>query len=240
MGAAPSPAARNTSTHLIGAIVDHLHERRFRPGDRLPSERLLAATLGVGRNAVREALAVMASLRMVEIRPNSGVYLGEISSDGSFEELVLMSDMGRPPRMDEVIDAMEVRVPLELTVVQLACERRTDADLDHLNALLARESAAVRQGENTAVHDHNFHLALADSAHNNVLRRLLNSFYRLSLPRRQPFFGDPRRARESAAEHRKLVALIAARDAEGASTHMMAHMRRARLYWAAELAPPAG
>ena len=81
IGARPPPAGdpdtagrEDERAGLIGRLLAFVAHRRFEPGDRLPSERELAERFGVGRNAVREAVAVLETLRMVERRPNSGVF----------------------------------------------------------------------------------------------------------------------------------------------------------------------
>ena len=76
---------------VIMGILGYLQERRLQPGDRLPSERDFAERLGVGRNAVREALATLVTLRMVESKPNSGIYLRHIARESSFEALVMLT-----------------------------------------------------------------------------------------------------------------------------------------------------
>jgi GntR family transcriptional repressor for pyruvate dehydrogenase complex len=216
---------------LVASIIQYLKKRHFEPGDRLPSERVLAEKLGVGRNALREAFAVLSSLRVVDIRPNSGVYMREISAESSFEQLVLLEELGTPPTATEVIETLEVRDVLEAQAMRLACERRTDDDLAELHRLLEDEKAALRKGENTYRLDHAFHLRVAQCTHNTVLVRLLNSFYQLTLKRRKSFFADRKRARESAADHKELLEAIERRDGTAANALVRGHMERARLYW---------
>ena len=133
----PSSETRETGpSAAITGILRYLQERRLQPGDRLPSERDLAERLGVGRNAVREALATLVTLRMVESRPNSGIYLRHMSRESSFEVMVMLAELGAPPADNEIVESMEVRAHLETLSVRLACERRNDEDLARLQVLL--------------------------------------------------------------------------------------------------------
>ncbi|HVL55118.1 MAG TPA: FadR/GntR family transcriptional regulator [Burkholderiaceae bacterium] len=223
----PGPPANS----LVRSVLTYLQERRFEPGDRLPSERMLAERLNVGRNSLREAFAVLNSLRVIEIRPNSGVYLRRISSESSFEQMVLLAEMGSPPTPQEILETIEVRDPLEREAVRLACERRTESDLQALREVVEQERTAAGRGENTAAFDQAFHRRLVESAHNSVLLRVLNSFYQLSLKRREVFFSNPVRGRESAGDHAKLLAAIEARDVATATALIVTHLQRARLYW---------
>ncbi|WP_368041401.1 FadR/GntR family transcriptional regulator [Cupriavidus taiwanensis] len=133
----------SAGTNVIAGILAYLQDRRLQQGDRLPSERDLAERLGVGRNAVREALATLVTLRVVESRPNSGVYLRHMSRESSFEALVLLTDIGATPTPTEITETMEVRAHLKLLAVSLACQRRTDEDLARIEAILARTEPKV-------------------------------------------------------------------------------------------------
>lgn len=224
---------------VIAGIIDYLRERRLQPGDRLPSERDLAERLGVGRNAVREALATLVTLRMVESRPNSGIYLRHVARESSFEAMVMLADMGATPTPTEVAETMEVRAHLEALSARLACERRNDDDLARLEDILDRTDAVLAADGNIAAVDTEFHIALVDATHNSVLVRVLHAFYRFTARRREILFKDRLQAKTSAREHRKLVGLIRDRDAAKAEALILRHMNRARSYWTVMLADSA-
>jgi GntR family transcriptional repressor for pyruvate dehydrogenase complex len=240
MATAPAQVdARDSgSTAVIAGIMSYLEERQLQPGDRLPSERDLAERLGVGRNVVREALATLGALRMLESRPNSGIYLRHMSRESSFEALVMLADMGATPTPTEVIETMEVRAHLEALAVRLACERRTDEDIARLEDVLARTDALLLEGGNIVKMDTEFHMALVDATHNSVLVRVLNAFYRFTARRRTVLFADHEHGIVSAADHRKLLKHIVRRDAAKAESAILRHMDRARSYWSLVLGKP--
>ena len=187
IGARPPPAGdpdtvgrEDERAGLIGRLLAFVAHRRFEPGDRLPSERELAERFGVGRNAVREAVAVLETLRMVERRPNSGIYLREVGRQGSLDAMVLQADLGVPLTEAEVAEVVELRRILELQAIRLACERRRDADIERLDRVLAAGEATIAAGGNLADRDAEFHLAVVEATGNHVLLRVVNSFYLLS------------------------------------------------------------
>jgi GntR family transcriptional repressor for pyruvate dehydrogenase complex len=232
----PLHAPRDTGSSVaIAGIISYLKERRLHPGDRLPSERDLAERLGVGRNMVREALATLVTLRMVESRPNSGVYLRHLARESSFEAMVMLADIGEAPTPTEIAETMEVRAHLEALAVRLACERRTDADLARLQEVSARTDELLAADQNIVQMDTEFHIALVDATHNSVLVRVLNGFYRFTAKRRGLLFEDRKHAKASAREHRSLAKFVAARDVAGAEDLVLRHMNRARTYWSAVL-----
>lgn len=216
---------------LIKRVVDFARDQHFAPGDRLPAERALAEKLGVSRNALREALATLETLRVVEARPNSGVFLRRSATESSFEAIVLLAELGSEPSATEVRESIEVRAPLERQAITLACGRRTEADLAALGAILRDTRALLAAGGNIADCDQAFHLALANASHNSVLARMLNAFYCLSLPRRRRYFIDPARGAASDRGHRKIVAALEARDVKTASALIDRHLGNAQVYW---------
>lgn len=216
---------------LIKRVLDFARDAHFAPGDRLPAERVLAAKLGVSRNALREALATLESLRVVEAKPNSGVFLRRSAAESSFEAIVLLAELGHQPTATEVRESIEVRALLERQAITLACGRRTEGDLVALKTILGATRSLLAAGDNIADCDQAFHLALANASHNSVLARMLNAFYCLTLPRRRRYFADPARGAASDRGHRKVVAALEARDIKTASALMDRHLGNAQVYW---------
>lgn len=227
------PATRESTSRseFVGKMLAFFKERGYESGERLPSERALAERFGVGRNALREALSTLSALRVIESRPNSGIYLRRMSTDSSFETIVMLTEMGSEPSMKEVKETLEVRWALEMRTVQLACERRTEGDLDSLASVIDATQAVLSNKGNISVQDTAFHMALARCTHNEVLVRLLNSFYRISESRRFALFADPERGEISAVQHAKLYEAVKKRDVKKAIALMETHFSRAVEAW---------
>ena len=226
-----SRRAGHSNSNAIAGILAWINERRLQPGDKLPSERDFAERLGISRNAVREALATLVTLRMVESRPNSGIYLRHYEKESSFEAMVMLTEMGATPSTTEVSETMEVRAHLELLALGLACVRRTDADIAHLEDIQQRTEKVLGQGGNIAVEDTQFHIALAEATHNSVLVRVLNAFYQLTAGRRSVLFESHAQGEASAREHRLLLGHVRDQDVEKAQKLILTHMDRASKYW---------
>jgi len=216
---------------LVARILTFVTERRLTSGERLPSERELAERFAVGRNAVREAIAVLETVRMVERRPNSGIYLRSVDRDGSLDALVLRADLGVPLDAAEVGELIELRRILEVQGTELAGQRRQADDLAHIDAMLAAGRSTIAASENFAERDAEFHLAVAEATRNRVLLRVVNSFYMLSRTRRRHYFADGRRAPEAQRQHEAMAASIRAGDGPGAAALMRAHLQSAEAYW---------
>jgi GntR family transcriptional repressor for pyruvate dehydrogenase complex len=193
------------------------------PGTRLPPERQLATTLGVGRSAVREALAALEILGIVTVKPGSGTYLR-----GSASELLpqtlswgLMLD---EPKTRELI---EVRGALEIYAARLAATRMTDEALDALGARVDEMRATLDDLAAFVEADLQFHLQLALSTDNTVLLDLLQSIRSLLRVWVERGVQDPAEARAAIDEHAAVHAAISTRDPDAAASAMATHMHTA-------------
>ena len=76
------PVKRTRLYEDVVAQIEHLiRTKKLTPGERLPSERALAATLGIGRASVREALRTLDSTGLIEVRSGQGAFLRNLSVD---------------------------------------------------------------------------------------------------------------------------------------------------------------
>jgi GntR family transcriptional regulator, transcriptional repressor for pyruvate dehydrogenase complex len=234
----PLPLAMDdtSSKPLVGRLMELVAARRLEPGDRLPSERELAERFGIGRNAVREAIATLTALGVVESRPQSGIYLREIRRQSSFEALVMGSRLGRAPTLSEISETMEVRAVLEHTAVELACARRDGEDLATLDRILQETEGIIGKKGNIADVYKTFRLALVSAAHNAILVRVLNASYEFTLARCRVYFARLQRAKALQRQHKAIVEAVRARDPARATKLIDDHMANVRFYlWSVRL-----
>ncbi len=212
-------------------LLELIRERGFAPGDKLPSERDLAALFGMSRSAVRESLIRLDTLRIVESRPKSGVYLQPYGAERSIEAMVLFVDANMPLTAAEVAQSVELRSVLESEAMRLACLRRTQEDLDHLQQILLDSEAAMARGETLAEFDALFHKAIVAATKNDVLLRFINVFYLMSRKRREVYFHEQEQSRRSHAQHLKLYGAIEAQDAELGQRLLRRHLKGVDAYF---------
>jgi GntR family transcriptional repressor for pyruvate dehydrogenase complex len=212
-------------------LLELIRERGFQPGDKLPSERDLAALFGMSRSAVREALIRLDTLRIVESRPKSGVYLQPYGAERSIEAMVLFAETNTPLSAAEVAQSVELRSVLESESMRLACLRRTQGDLDDLQQILRESAAAIARGETLAELDPQFHKAIVAATKNDVLLRFINVFYRMSRRRREIYFRDPQQSKRSHAQHLQLYGAIQAQDAELGQQILRRHLKGVDAYF---------
>jgi GntR family transcriptional repressor for pyruvate dehydrogenase complex len=227
LGALPSGSAVSV---VATRLLDLFTSGSIAPGTRLPPERQLAASLEVGRSAVREALAALEILGVVDVRPGSGTYLR-----GSVSELLPQTlRWGVLIGERSVTELLELRSGLEIYVARLAAERLTEKQLVSLGQQVERMRASVGDLPAFVKADLAFHHELASSAGNSVLLdqlQLVRSLLRVWVDRAVENEDDARSALE---EHDAVYRALLDRDADAAASAMASHMTTA----SARLAAP--
>lgn len=212
-------------------LLQMIRERGFKPGDKLPSERDLAVQFNMSRSALREGLIRLDTLRIIECRPKSGIYLQPYGAERSIEAMVLFAETNTPLSAAEVAQSVELRSVLETEALRLACMRRTEEDLDHLRALLAESDQIIQRGETLAEMDAEFHKAIVAATKNDVLLRFINVFYRMSRQRREIYFDTPMQSKRSHAQHLQLYRAIEQRDVEAGLQILRRHLKGVDAYF---------
>lgn len=191
------------------------------PGTRLPPERRLAETLGVGRSAVREALAALEILGIVDVRPGSGTYLRGTASELLPQTLRWGLLIGE----HNTAELLELRSGLEIYVARLAAAAASPADA--AGAALDRMRARIDELAAFARADSDFHQALAEVAGNATLIDLLHVVRSLLQVYASRAVHDVDAARAAIAEHEAVLRAVRAGDQDAAASAMAVHMATA-------------
>jgi len=148
-------------------LRDYLRKKLFKPGDPLPSEQQLAASLGVSRNVVREALSRLRMLGIVETRKKRGMLLSRPDILGSFERVLdpLIMDTGT------LQDLFELRLTLEVGLADILYKRKTAKDVAELEAIAARQQVTVGKPSWRIKHEIAFHGKLYQMTGNDTMQR---------------------------------------------------------------------
>jgi GntR family transcriptional repressor for pyruvate dehydrogenase complex len=140
-------------------------------GERLPSERVLAEALGVGRNTVREALKVLEAVGILETRIGDGTYISARSGAGIGQILGLSLAVWGGMIL-EILDARRI---IEVEAARAAAERHNDEDLQRLQAELAAMDAAGSDFRAYLQADMNFHRQIGAACHNAIVADIINN-----------------------------------------------------------------
>lgn len=220
LGALPTGSAVSA---VANRLLDLFTGGSITPGTRLPPERQLATKLGVGRSAVREALAALEILGIVDVRPGSGTYLRGYASELLPQSLRWGMVIGER----STLELIEVRSGLEIFAARLAAERLDDDQLEALGRHLAEMRAGVDDLAAFVEADLAFHHLLATSTGNAVLLDLLQivrSLLRVWVDRA---VQDHHQASLAVTEHTAIYDALRNRDPDAAASAMAGHMATA-------------
>ncbi|MDR7481132.1 MAG: FCD domain-containing protein [Armatimonadota bacterium] len=212
------------SDAVVRQVKALIFDGQLAPGDQLAPEKALARQFRLSRATVRDALRVLESQGLVEIRVGArgGVFVARPSTRPVSEALTNLLRL----RRTTVAQLVEARLLVEPEVAALAARRATAADLRAMAGAIARARAglAARQAD-FIPHSVAFHLALAEAAKNPVLLSTVNSFRALFHEAVARLLPDDEMAERAVVDHQEILTAVAARDSERARRLMHEHLR---------------
>lgn len=166
------PAENETSyaqSLIISKIKDLVNFKNLEPGDKLPSERLLAEKFNVSRSNIREAIQKLEQYGLLKSIPQSGTFvadIGQVALNGMIDDILTLGE----PNFKSLV---ETRILLELKTAKLAALRRTPEDLLQMRRALDNYSLKVLKGEDAVQEDLLFHLSIAKACANSTLNNFM-------------------------------------------------------------------
>lgn len=204
--------ARTTGADIYEDLHRQLLDGDIRPGDRL-READLAASYGVSRTPVREALRRLESRGLVIHEANRGALV---------------------PRLDlqAVTELYVMREVLESGACAQAALHATDIEIEALGIMVHADRTRLERPDELARSNKLFHAAIHRAAHNRYLVDALHALHEAMALLGPTTMRVNGRSAEALEQHREMVRAIAARDAERAAAIARNHVRdahRARL-----------
>ncbi|HEY1833570.1 MAG TPA: GntR family transcriptional regulator [Solirubrobacteraceae bacterium] len=201
--------------HVFARLREEILTGRYRPGERLPPQRALAAEFGVNMASIREALKRLEQLRLVAVRHGDGTLVLDWRRSGGLEALMLADGLGEPVARD----LFEARTLLLVEAARLAAERRSAAQAAELGSL-AGALAGAEDSEQALMADWAFMAVLVEAAGNLLFQLIMNSVRELYLPHASGFAALVGDRAELAPLYARVAEAVAARDGELAAGAM--------------------
>ncbi len=202
---------RSRGVAVLDALADMIERAGLKVGDRLPPEISLAATLGVGRSTIREALNRWEGLGIIKRRQGDGTYLSARvqTSKGLVPTMIRLEG-------EALIRLIEVRRALENDVVRKATNNATPAQRVEILRLCDILLVEVDAGRNWHEADHAFHGAIYDASGNPMFGQILHRLDDALERSNESPFGRDDFGLDSFPPHRELADAIAAADPDAA------------------------
>ncbi len=211
------------SEEIVHQVKALIFGGRLGPGDPLPSEKDLAEEFGLSRVTVRDALRVLESQGLIEIKVGArgGAFVASPSTHPVSESLANMLRLKRATFQD----LGEARLLVEPHVAFLAAQRATPEDMRAMEEAVTGARGARAAGDPYFIPSSvAFHIALAEAAKNPVLLFAVDSFRTLFHEALAALLPADDMAARAIADHQRILDAIRARDADAARRLMHDHL----------------
>jgi len=218
---------KNLYEEIASQLMKLISEGHFKPGQQMPGERDLAASLGVNRTSLREALRVLELMRVVEKRVGDGVYVRDISRDASLETLVFRFLAEDGLDRDSMRGAAEAMVIVESNMARLAAKRAKPEELARVKELLHKMESDIDDIETFTSLDHEFHLLIGQLGRSPVLFSVASTMWIIMKRYAAALHRSKVRRAKCLDGHRMITAAIELGDGELAFSEMETHLKGA-------------
>jgi DNA-binding FadR family transcriptional regulator len=214
-------APKQTSTdRLLSSLQEAIDSGRWKPGERIPTERALSDRYGMARNTIRRALRQLEDAGRIVRHVGRGTFVEQgkpIPSD----------DLARRIENASPNEIMEVRLMIEPQAAECAAARANGAELDAMAECLRKGEAAPTVAE-FEMWDGLFHQTIVAACRNHLL---IDIYDAINAVRRKADWAalkervvTPGRRGVTQKQHRGILAALRARDAQRAGLEMKNHL----------------
>ncbi len=212
---------RSSVDQVVERIRDVINEQKLTAGERLPGELELVEQLQVSRPVLREALARLQGLGLIEIQRGNGTFVASRDRLANCVQL-LRTAVTLAPR--ELLSYAELRAAVEVQAVRQAAERATSEDVAALKRMLKELNSVDRPYEELLEIDFRFHRRILQAAGNELMQNLMEVIYEFVVTQMAKITPSPRENKLGRRLHREIVAAIADHDPDAAERAMREHM----------------
>ena len=208
------------SVRIADELADRIASGEFLPGDKLPNEPELSKKMQVSRTTLREALRILSTRGLVEVRRGVGTFVTESRSVHADYDVLKIQNTNVSTK-----DLYEMRLMFEPQAAYYACLRASNDELSEIFRYCELNEQMIRsadpQWDET---EQKFHNSIASATHNPFITALLPIFNRAIHHGILLANEAPEVAEMTLYDHRVLTQYLKERNPEGAKTAMQLHI----------------
>lgn len=215
---------RRAFEDIAGQIKQAILSEQLNDGDRLPSERLLAEQFQVGRVTIREAMRMLETMGLVEIRKGStGGAFVRIGDPDTMASMIMDRLQLDGTTHEQMIEA---RVGIECAVIKSAIENATDEDLAVIEQDVEESKQIIGSplSEEVVAKMISFHIFVAEASHNVPYIMFVRSMMEWASRKLTEWAPSEEEQRYSYTSHKEIFEAMARRDAVLAERLMREHI----------------
>jgi GntR family transcriptional repressor for pyruvate dehydrogenase complex len=211
---------RRVAERVVDELRAYIERNGLQPGTKLPPERVFLEQLGVSRSSLREAVRVLSTLGLVDVRHGDGMYVAA-PAEAWRDSTSAIFDATEEHALRNLV---ETRLGIEIAAAAAAVQRATDEDLDRLQRLVDEQARKLARDPAYSWEPLGFELAMIEVTGNTWL-------YEVELQLREAWLSLSRGLRASVArygewvsEHQAILASLRSRNASQAQRLVTAHV----------------
>ena len=215
-----SYATNALSVRIADELAEMIANGDFRPGDKLPNEPELSKKMQVSRTTLREALRILSTRGLVEVKRGIGTFVTHSRSIHADYDVLRIQDTNVNTK-----DLYEMRLMFEPQAAYYACLRASDEELETIFRYGELNERMIRhQDPQWDETEQKFHNSIASATHNPFITSLLPIFNRAIHHGILLAAQSPQVAEMTLHDHRVLMQYLRDRNPEGAKTAMYLHI----------------
>lgn len=190
-------------------------EGRFAVGDKLPNENDLAQELGVSRSTLREAVKILTTSGILEIKRGKGTFVtaNTIINSGDFGDIASGLD-----------DLFEMRLMFEPDCAYYAAERATDEEIEIICKYGEAVEKKILSGEDRTAEEQKFHESIANATHNSFVKQFMPIIFNAIKKGVVVLTKDQDVSDDNLKDDRLIMEFLKKRNPEGARIAMRLHI----------------
>jgi GntR family transcriptional regulator, transcriptional repressor for pyruvate dehydrogenase complex len=224
MGSKGELSKISTANAVVNSIKKRIEEGLLKPGEKLPSERLLQRELAVSRFTLREALARLSALGIIKTIHGKGTMVAREVNIATLADVFIPLFVNQS--IKDVVDFFEARLLIEGEAAVLSARRRSDEDLKRFEEILAESRRAIDDPIRYGELDFHFHMQIAQSSGNVFLQNMMGCVNEYTRRYTQVVAYAEINRTVSMAAHEEMYACIKTRDTNNAGTVTRKHLSR--------------
>ena len=156
---------KTLAQEVADRLIEGISNDEYAIGEKLPIESELMKIYGVGRSSIREAMKFLSIQGILNVQQGVGTFVVSKYAHESLE-----SQMNKA----QIEEVQEVRSLLDSKIAAKAAINRTEEDLETIKKYLDLRNQFAEENLATECYqaDINFHLAIAESCGNNLLKEI--------------------------------------------------------------------
>ncbi|MBR1486396.1 MAG: FadR family transcriptional regulator [Synergistaceae bacterium] len=210
------------ASQVAEKLLTHIKNDNIKIGEKIENEFELADLFCVSRNTVREAIKLLVSKGVLDVKRGSGTYvISETTIDEDPLRLGRYSD-----KIKLALELFDVRLVLESEIAACAALNATDEEIEEMQNLCIEIENLHKLGKDTTLKDTELHTKIAKSSKNRIFEELTplivsGVFTSMTATKRKLIS-------HGIEAHKNIVAAIARHDPKGARFSMIEHLNSNR------------